>query len=304
MDKSNATLDRMLTFVRVVERGSLSAVARELQLGQSTVTRQLKELEEAIGVPLLSRTTRRLAVTGEGFRYYASCINILRLVEQAGYEARSIHGAPAGNVRISCTSAFGVMHICRILFAFQKRNPEIAVDLNLTDEKIDLIREGVDIAIRLGPLNDSSMKLRALGMSRRLLVASPEYLTTAGRPEGPDDVSTHEFIRMTNVAGSQLLELLAPDGQHRVIELRGRFRVDHGLAARQALAAGVGIAAAHRWLVDDLLDAGQLEVLLPDYDLASVPLSMLIVPERADVARVRLLVDFLAKEISAIPGIE
>jgi DNA-binding transcriptional LysR family regulator len=196
------------------------------------------------------------------------------------------------------------MHICRILFAFQKRHPEIAVDLNLTDEKIDLIREGVDIAIRLGPLNDSSMKLRALGMSRRLLVASPEYLTTAGRPEGPEDVPTHEFIRMTNVAGSQLLELLAADGLHRVIELRGRFRVDHGLAARQALAAGIGIAAAHRWLIDDLLDAGHLEVLLPDYALTSVPLSMLIVPERADVARVRLLVEFLAEQISAIPGIE
>jgi DNA-binding transcriptional LysR family regulator len=282
----------------------LSAVARELQLGQSTVTRQLKELEEAIGVPLLSRTTRRLAVTNEGLRYYASCINILRLAEQARDEARSVHGAPAGSVRISCTSAFGVMHICRILFAFQKLYPEIAVDLNLTDEKVDLVREGVDIAIRLGPLNDSSMKLRALGMSRRLLVASPEYLTTAGRPEEADDLPTHGFIRMTNVAGSQLLELLGADGQHRVIELGGRFRVDHGLAARQALAAGIGIAVAHRWLIDDLLDAGHLEVLLPDYDLASVPLSMLIVPERADVARVRLMVEFLAEQISAIPGIE
>jgi DNA-binding transcriptional LysR family regulator len=304
MDKSNATLDRMLTFVRVVERGSLSAVARELGLGQSTVTRQLKELEEAVGVPLLSRTTRRVAVTGEGLRYYANCLNILRLVEQAQDEARSIHSAPAGNVRVSCTSAFGVMHLCRVLFAFQMRYPEIGIDLNLTDERIDLPREGVDIAIRLGPLNDSSMKLRALGMSRRLLVASPEYLVTAGRPEVPDDVSTHESIRMTNVAGSQILELLAPDGQHRIVRLNGKFRVDHGLAARQALAAGVGIAPAHRWLVDDLLTAGQLEVLLPDYDLTAVPLSMLIVPERADVSRVRLLVDFLAEQISTIPGIE
>ena len=142
MDKSNATLDRMLTFVRVVERGSLSAVARELELGQSTVTRQLKELEEAIGVPLLIRTTRRVAITGEGLRYYANCLNILRLVEQAQDEARSIHSAPAGNVRISCTSAFGVMHMCRILFAFQRLHPEIAVDLNLTDEKIDLHSRG------------------------------------------------------------------------------------------------------------------------------------------------------------------
>jgi DNA-binding transcriptional LysR family regulator len=304
MDKSNVTLDRMLTFVRVVERGSLSAVARELELGQSTVTRQLKELEEAVGVPLLSRTTRRVAITGEGLRYYTNCLNILRLVEQAQDEARSSHSAPAGNVRVSCTSAFGVMHLCRILFAFQRLHPEIGVDLNLTDERIDLPREGIDIAIRLGPLSDSSMKLRALGMSRRLLVASPEYLVSAGRPKVPDDVSTHEGIRMTNVAGSQILELLAPDGQHQVVQLQGRFRVDHGLAARQALAAGVGIAPAHRWLIEDLLSAGRLEVLLPGYGLTSVPLSMLIVPERAEVARVRLLVEFLAEQISAIPGIE
>ncbi|TIT40642.1 MAG: LysR family transcriptional regulator, partial [Mesorhizobium sp.] len=111
MDRSDVTLERMRTFVRVAERGSLSAVARELGVGQSTVTRHLRELEEAIGVPLLSRTTRRVTMTDEGSRYYADSIQILRLVEQAGDEARGTRGASAGTIRISCTAALGVLHI-------------------------------------------------------------------------------------------------------------------------------------------------------------------------------------------------
>src|SRR3954468_4241283 len=115
MDKSNVTLERMRAFVRVAERGNLSAVARELDAGQSTITRQLRELETALGVPLLSRTTRRVTLTDEGRRYYAQCIQILRLVEQAGDEARGTGGAATGTIRISCTAAFGVLHLCRLI---------------------------------------------------------------------------------------------------------------------------------------------------------------------------------------------
>jgi len=304
MDRSDVTLERMRSFVRVAERGSLSAVARELGVGQSTITRHLRELEEAVGVPLLSRTTRRVTLTDEGGRYYADCVQILRLVEQAGDEARGTRGAPVGTIRISCTAAFGVLHASRLIFAFQDRYPEIGVDLSLTDERVDLVREGVDIALRLGPLSDSSMKLRALGQCRRLLVAAPDYLAARGRPTIPQDLSGHDGIRMSNVAGSDMLTLQGPDGARHVVPLSGRFRVDHGLAAREALAAGRGIGPTHQWLVGDLLAAGRLEVILPDYALPFVPLSLLIVPERAGVARVRLLVDFLAHEIGDIPGIE
>jgi len=304
MDKSDVTLERMRTFVRVAERGSLSAVARELGVGQSTVTRHVRELEEAVGVPLLSRTTRRVTLTDEGSRYYANSVRILRLVEQAGDEARGARGAPAGTIRIFCTAAFGVLHVSRLIFAFQDRYPDIGVDLSLTDERVDLVREGVDIALRLGPLTDSSMKLRALGRSRRLLVAAPDYLSARGTPAIPRDLSGHEGIRMSNVAGSDTLVLLGPGGERHVVPFGGRLRVDHGLAAREALIAGRGIAPAHRWLVDDLLSEGRLRTVLPGYSLPSVPLSMLIVPERAGVARVRLLVDFLAEQIGGLPGIE
>lgn len=304
MDRSDITLERMRSFVRVAERGSLSAVARELGIGQSTVTRHLKELEDAVGVPLLSRTTRRVTLTDEGSRYYADCVQILRLVEQATDEARGARGAPAGTIRISCTAAFGVLHVARLIFAFQDRYPDIGIDLSLTDERVDLVREGVDIALRLGPLTDSAMKLRALGQSRRLMVAAPSYLTARGTPLGPRDLSSHDGIRMSNVAGSDALALQGPDGERHVVPFGGRFRVDHGLAAREALAAGRGIGPAHPWLVHDLLAAGRLIAVLPGYRLPPTPLNMLIVPERAGIARVRLLIEFLAAEIGRLPGIE
>jgi len=304
MDRSDVTLERMRTFVRVAERGSLSAVAREFGVGQSTVTRHLRELEEAVGLPLLSRTTRRVTMTDEGSRYYANSIQILRLVEQAGEEARGTRGASAGTIRISCTAAFGVLHASRLIFAFQDRYPDIGVDLSLTDERVDLVREGVDIALRLGPLTDSSMKLRALGQCRRLIVAAPDYLAARGRPAVPQDLSSHEGVRMSNVAGSDMLALQGPGGDRHAVPVGGRFRVDHGLAAREAFLAGRGIGPTHQWLVDDLLAAGRLEAVLAEYSLPPVPLNMLIVPERAGIARVRLLVDFLAARIGAIPGIE
>ncbi|AJC78388.1 LysR family transcriptional regulator [Rhizobium sophoriradicis] len=303
MDKLGLSFDRMRTFVRVAERANLSVVARELGVGQSTVTRHLNELEEAVGVALLSRTTRRVTLTEEGSRYYTNCLQILRLVEQAAEEARDARQAPAGAVRLSCTAALGVMHVTRMIFAFQDRHPDIRVDLNLTDERIDLVREGVDVALRLGPLADSSMKLHAVGESQRLLVGAPAYLSARGRPERPADLSRYETVVMSNVAGSNQLLLSAPDGTSLTIPVSGRLRVDHGLAARAALAAGRGIGPTHLWLVHDLLDDGRLEVVLGDYQPFPVPVSLLIVPERAAIARVRLLVDFLATEIAKLPGI-
>lgn len=303
MDKFDVSLERMLSFVRVVERGSLSAVAREFGIGQSTVSRHVRELEEAVGAPLLARTTRRVTLTDEGSRYYANSIQILRLVEQAADEARGARNSAAGLVRISCTSALGVLQFSRLIFEFQDRYPGIEVDLSLTDERIDLVREGVDIAIRLGPLADSSLKLRRLGHSRRFLAAAPDYLAKRGRPLTPWDLHEHVGIRMTNIAGSDTLNLQGPDGEIHAVPFAGQFRTDHGLAARQALLLGRGIAPVHHWLVDDLLVEGQLELLLPDYSLPSVPLNMLIVPERADIERVRLLIDYLAAAAARLPGI-
>ncbi len=303
MDRSDITLERMRTFARVAERGNLSAVAREMRTGQSTITRHLRELETALGTALLSRTTRRVALTDEGRTYYASCIEILRLVEQAGDDLRHTGEALSGTVRVSCTAALGVLHVSRLIFEFQDLHPGIQIDLNLTDDYIDLVGQGVDLAIRLGPLGDSSLKLRPLGVSDRLLVAAPTYLAAHGRPDHLQDLPKHETIRMSNVAGSDTLVLTGPDGQVHALPVAGRLRVDHGLAAREAFLAGRGIGPSHRWLVDDVLADGRLQPVLPGYRLASTPLSLLIVPERATIARVRLVIDFLADRLGRLPGI-
>lgn len=304
MDKSEVTLERMRTFVRVAERGNFSAVARDLGIGQSSVTRHLGELEDALGVALLSRTTRRVSLTEEGSRYYAHALQILRLVEQAGDEARQTLGGQAGTVRLSCTAALGVRHVSRLIFAFQDRHPDIKVEFSLTDERIDLVREGVDLALRLGPLDDSSLKRRSLGQSRRMLVAAPDYLARHGRPTGPEDLAGFEGVRMANITGSETLILVGADGGRHAVPFGGRLQVNHGLAAREALAAGRGYGPAHLWLVDDLLVQGRLEAILPAYTPLPVPLNMLIVPERASIARVRLLIEFLAERIAGLPGIE
>ncbi|MBB2169376.1 LysR family transcriptional regulator [Gluconacetobacter aggeris] len=304
MEQSYVSLDRMRTFVRVAERGNLAAVARETGAGQSTITRHLRELEEALGVSLLTRTTRRTALTEEGTRYYAQCLQILCLVEQASQEMRQTRQAIAGMVRISCTAALGVLHVSRLIFAFQDQHPGIRVEFSLTDERVDLVREGVDIAIRLGPLTDSSMKLRALGESQRVLVASPDWLRRKGPLKRPEELRDLEGVRLSRVQGSDRLVLQDQQGKHHVVPFHGRLNVDHGLAAREAFLAGRGFGPAHRWLVDDCLQDGRLDLVLPNYRQPSVPLSMLIAPERASLTRVRLCADFLGHEIAKIPGIE
>ncbi len=303
MNRSDVTLERMRSFVRVAERGSLSAVAREFGLGQSTITRHLRELEDAVGVALLNRTTRSVTLTELGRRYLISSTEILRLVDEANEEMRGDLGASAGIIRVSCSAFFGVMHFCRLIFAFQDKYPDIRVDLVLTDERLDLVRDGVDLAIQIGQLAQSEMKLRPLGKATPILVASGRYLERSGRPARPEDLAVHEVIRKTNIAKSNQLSLTDRAGRTHVATFRDRFRVDHGLAAREAIIAGRGISPVPRWLVDDLLASAELEIVLPNYTLPAVPLSMLIVPERASVARVRLLKDFIAENISSIPGV-
>jgi DNA-binding transcriptional LysR family regulator len=304
MDRSLVTLERMRSFVRVAECGSLSAVAREQGVGQSTVTRHVAELERALGVSLLNRTTRRVTLTDEGGRYLMEARTILRLVDEATDEARSAGGDPTGRVRVSCTAALGVRHVAGGLFALQDRYPGIGIDLGLSDVRVDLVREAVDIAVRLGPLADSSMQLKPVGQSHRVLVASQSYFARYGSPTAPDELTRHQTIRMSNVTGSGILRLRGADEETHNIPVSGRLTVDHGLAAREAVVQGRGIAACHIWLVDDLLKTGAIERVLPDLALEPVPLSILFVPARARIARVRLVIDALAAFLSELPGIQ
>jgi DNA-binding transcriptional LysR family regulator len=294
----------MRSFVRVAERENLSAVAREFGVGQSTITRHIRELEEALGVSLLSRSTRRVSLTEEGRRYHDNVVEILRLVDEANEDVRREVESSAGIIKVSCSAFFGVMHFCRLIFAFQDQYPDIRVDLVLTDERLDLIRDGVDLALQIGALPDSEMKVRTLGEVTPVLVVASSYLERRGRPVTPADLANHEVIRKTDILKSNQLTLIDASGESYQASFQGRFRVDHGLAAREALMAGRGISPVPRWLVDDLLDSGQLEIVLPEFHLPATPLNLLYLPDRASVTRVRLLKDYLSMNITAIPGVQ
>lgn len=303
MEQSGISLDRMRTFMRIVERGNLSAVARETGAGQSTVTRHLRELEDALGVALLRRTTRRVSLTEEGTRYYNHCQQVLCLIEQARQELHATGTSMAGSVRISCTAALGVLHVGRFIFDFQDAQPDIRIAFNLTDDRVDLVQDDVDIAIRLGPLTDSAMRLRSLGTSERVLVAAPAWVQRFGAPRLPADLAERDGVRLSRVLGSDRLVLQGKAGKPAILPFHARLNVDHGLALREALLAGRGYGPAHLWLVEDCLADGRLMRLLPSWTLTPVPLSMLIAPERANLARVRLCADFLSGGIMRLPGI-
>lgn len=303
MDSREVTLDRMRTFIRVADRGNLSAVARELGLGQSTITRHVGDLEHALGVSLFSRTTRSISLTEEGHLFYARASEILRILDQAHEEIENKKAGSAGQVRISCSAFFGVMHLSRLIFAFQDRYPEILVDFVLCDERSDLVRDGIDIAIQIGPQPDSELLARPLGESSQILAASPQYLSRRGTPRVPGDLTIHDVIRRTNIPKSDELTLIDEQGRTHTTPVTPRLRVDQGLAAREALIANRGIAPVPGWLVDDLLRGGQLDRVLPGHSCPPTPLFMLIVPERADVTRVKLLRDHLTRHITGIPGI-
>src|SRR5262245_35744234 len=197
-------LDHMRTFVRVVELGSFSRAAAEMRVGQPAVSRQIRDLELDLATTLLQRTTRQLALTESGELYYRHARAILAQVEEAHEQVAAQRAATAGRIRMSCTSSIGTLHLCRMIFAFQNANPGIEIDLGLTDERIDLVREGVDVAIRLGPLRDSSLIMRDLGRCERLLVASPEYLKRRGAPKAAADLSGHNALRYAGQFGDRL----------------------------------------------------------------------------------------------------
>jgi DNA-binding transcriptional LysR family regulator len=179
--------------------------------------------------------------------------------------------------------------------------PGIRIDLSLNDRQIDLVEEGVDLVVRLGRLPDSSLVARKLGDARRVLVASSAYLAARGEPACPQDLLAHNGIRFARLAGSDTLHLTAPSGETEQVTFQGNFQADHALAVREALLAGHGLGPAHYWLVADLLEAGRLQVILPDHRLEPVPLHLLMVRGRGKRTRVRLLIEFMVEAMAGVP---
>ncbi len=295
------TIRSLRCFVRAVELGSLSAVAREERTTQPTVSKIIAALEKELAVRLLERSTTSLQATPQGLRFYQRALGVLAEYQEAVAEARGQTETPAGLIRLNAPAAFGQFRLNAMLAPFLARYPQVDIELILDDRMVDLVKEGVDIAVRQGRELPPDAIARLAGTSPRQLVASPAYLSARGKPRRPQDLARHDYIRFAWLADGDLLTLHHGE-QTETVQTRGRYRVNHALAIREALADGGGIGLCPLWLVQDLLDNGVLARVLPRWYGQPQPLHLLLPSRRYQPLRVRLLLDYLAEQIAVLPG--
>ncbi|MDD1964314.1 LysR family transcriptional regulator [Pseudomonas putida] len=290
------TLEAMAIFVRVVERGSFSAVARELGTTQPTVSKQINALEKRLGGRLIARSTRQLSLTDEGTRYYKQCRDILAAVDSAEHSFQTGREAVAGPLRIASSVSFGRLQIAPRLQGFLERYPEVTVDLLLSDQNVDLVSEGMDVAIRIGELKDSSLIARQIGLTRRLLVAAPDYLERHGTPQTAEELSLHNCILFNLLADFDTWVFDA--GQYHV-QVKGNVRSNNSEAIRQMVLSGLGISLSPTWLYRRDIAQGRVVQVLPDLIPSALPIHALLPANRRQSARVRAFVDYLAEGFRA-----
>jgi DNA-binding transcriptional LysR family regulator len=289
----------MQLFVRIVESGSFSAVARELGMIQPTVSKQMTALEEKLGVRLLNRTTRRLSMTDAGREYYERCQRILDEVQEMETEVAGLQNRPSGTLRVNTPVAFGNVHMLPLTLAFRRKNPGVAIDLSLDDRYVDLVQEGFDVAIRFGELGDSQLVARHVGSSASVCVASPAYLSVHGTPKTPSELREHECITYSYLFSNEW-PFDGPDGLQS-IKVHGDFRANSGMTIRSAALEGAGIASIPAFLIREDIETGRLVQLLSQFASAPIRISAVYPSARLLSRKVKLFVDFIQQEFLKIP---
>lgn len=290
----------MRVFCAIVEAQGFSAAAERLDSTHSSMSRQLKRLEAELGVQLLNRTTRRFSLTAAGQRYYASCVDILARVEAASQAMAHEHQRVAGTLRVSVPLAIGTLELADWLPAFQQRYPDIQLDLSCSDEMVDLVADGFDVALRISqPLGDSSLVAKTLVESNIVLVASPAYLARHGLPSAPQDLAKHELIAFSGSRTATAWEVQTAQGDVVPVPLQGRLTTDAITAAYSATLSGVGIAAFTWNTVRPALARGHLVHVLPGCTLGK-RLYYALYPHARHVApKVRAFVDYMREHYRA-----
>ena len=294
-------LDELAVFLAVLETGSLAAAARRLRRSAPAVTRTLAALEARVGARLIERTTRRLSVTPVGRRLADEARPLL-----AGYEAamaREEAGPLRGALRISAPVVFGGRHVAPVLMAFLDANPQVTGDLVLHDRNLDLVDEGLDVAVRLAVLADSSLVARKVGEVRRITVAAPDYLARRGTPQRPADLADHEVIYSSTQPGPIEWRFEGPRGSETV-RVRPRLMVNAVEAVVAAALAGRGVTRVLTYQVAEELADGRLVSLLRGYEPAPIPVQLVTASARLTPPRVRAFLDFAARELSALPVVQ
>ena len=285
-------LEKMTTYVRVVEAGSLSAAAKQLRISPAAASRQLATLEAELRQTLLLRTTRRMSVTPAGDRYYQSCLRVLREVEDA--QSIATEGEPDGFLQVSAPVSFGLARVAPHMGALMARHPRMRVDLRLEDRLIDLALEGADLAIRVGtrPPERTDVVAHRLTSYTRRVVAAPSYLRRHGEPADPEALARLDAL--TSPASNPADLWMLTDGQRQVrLRLTVAFRSNALQAVRDLAVAGAGVALLPEWFVTDQLRRRTLRVLLPDWHSEVVPVNAIHRIKHRGASRIRAFVDHL-----------
>ena len=280
------------TFVSVATRGSLSAAARAEGVTPAVMGRRIDALEERLGVKLLVRTTRKLSLTFEGSAFLEDCQRILN--DLANAEASvSLGGVKAsGHIKVSAPAGFGRRHVAPLVRDFLSANPEVTCSLDLSDRLVDLVNEGVDCAIRIGELSDSSLVSVRLADNRRVVVASPSYLARNGIPQTPDELARHDCLSLDPQRGWVFADLDAP-GRTRTVKVSGRFECNDGTVLHEWALGGIGLAWRSMWEVERDLASGVLVSVLDEWGAPATGIYAVFPQNRRLPLRVRLLIDHL-----------
>lgn len=290
-------LDELQVFLAILETGSMAAAAHKLRRSASSVTRVLATLEERVGTRLFERSTRRLTATNEGVSLAEQARRLLADYDAAIQE----HGSttPRGLLRVTAPMVFGRRHVAPVVTRFLMRYPEIQVDLVLADRNVDLIDNGIDVALRIGALDSSGLVARQLGMVRRLTLASPAYLERRGEPRTPEELAGHELILGTAVRGLAEWRFRGA-GREQVVRFTPRLQMNDVEGVLHAAREGFGIARALSYQAAPDLEAGSLRRLLSDYEPEPVPVQLVFPSARHMAPRVRAFVDFAVEEFSQL----
>lgn len=288
-------LTAMQMFTRVVETGSFSAVAKEMNSTQPTISKNIAELESWLGAKLLNRSTRSLRLTETGTDYYERCVAILQDVEEAEQMVGQLQTQPRGTVRVSTVVAFGRLHLVPRLTGFYKKFPEIKVDMRLNDRVVDLVEEGVDVAIRMGQLADSSLIAKKLCSSPMVTVASPAYLKDNGIPRHPRDLKDHNYITYTDAVTRNETQF-KDQGEPFFVRVEGNLTTNNTEVLRMALITGLGVSRAPRWLVGDAIASGELVTVLDDFQPDAMSIHAVYPPGRHLPSKVRSFLDYIGEE--------
>ncbi len=294
-------LDGLTSFVAVVEAGQFSAAAERLGVGKSVVSRRLSELEEHLGARLLQRTTRRLSLTEAGREFYPRALQLLEDLAEAEQSVSSGQQALSGRIRFAIPLTFGLRHMGPLLNRFLQDHPGVMLDLDMDDGHVDLIQEGVDLALRIGRLEDSSLIALPLSPVRAVVVASPDYLDREGTPTTPEELQHHPWLCYSNLPEPQKIRLTDKSGRAYAMNIPLRMLANNGDLLLGTAIAGLGICISPTFIAYRAIQAGQLVPIMRDYRLPATTAYAVYPSRRFVPLRVRALVAYLQQEFGDRP---